>query len=101
MIQHNNNPQFVLNKETGCYEAIFRVEVTDEIFRNMVFQALKEDELGDLTQIATLQRAVSQVTSKLLTWIDRPHVKVTPVAFPVPREPEREDKLMPPPVEEV
>src|SRR6266702_4464632 len=86
-------PTLSFNRETGMYEGLLLVQVDSEIFRRLLIKAVEEDKAADLTDPQTWTRAIASV-GKISNWLDRPHVKVTPIASPiaqpVPKEVESE-----------
>ncbi|SRR6266704_458052 len=72
-------PTLSFNRETGMYEGMLLVQVDAEIFRRMLIKAVEEDLIADLTDPATWTRAIASV-GKISNWLDRPHVKVMPIA---------------------
>ncbi len=71
-------PTLSFNRETGMYEGMLLVQVDSEIFRRLLIKAVEEDLIADLTDPATWTKAVARV-GKITNWLDRPHVKVTPI----------------------
>src|SRR6266704_3092585 len=65
-------PTLSFNRETGMYEGLLLVQVDSEIFRRLLIKA------ADLTDPQTWTRAIASV-GKISNWLDRPHVKVTPI----------------------
>jgi len=71
-------PTLSFNRETGMYEGLLLVQVDSEIFRRLLIKAVEEDKAADLTDPQTWTRAIASV-GKISNWLDRPHVKVTPI----------------------
>lgn len=76
----NNKPTLAFNPSTGYYEGTLKVEVDAEIFRRMILRAIEEDDSADLTNPQVWADIVARV-GQISSWINRPHVKVTPVAI--------------------
>ncbi len=71
-------PTLSFNRETGMYEGMLKVEVDAEIFRRLLLRTVEEDTTADLTDPQTWVAAIARV-GKIVNWLDKPHVKVTPI----------------------
>ncbi len=104
MTTHDNQeqkmPTFSLNRNTASYEAFFKIQVDADIFNRVMITAVEEAASNgvDLTSPQAWETINARVSNPAY-WLNRPHVKVTPVAPPVTTEVKQE--VQPQPLAEI
>jgi hypothetical protein len=69
------------NPVTGDYEGYFKVTIEADIFRRSLNRELELDASGDMTDLATYQRALAKI-GKATYWRDHPHAITAAVPPP-------------------
>ncbi len=74
-------PTLQFNKTTGYYEGMLLIQVDSELFRRFLLNAVEEDQAADLTDPETWIAAIAKI-GRIVDWIGRPHVTLTPIISP-------------------